>query len=223
METMTHRQVEEAGLSDWRLLYDALQTRYLTRDYDSGVALVNAIAAAAQEADHHPDLDLRYSHLNVRLYSHDAKGVTERDVRLARRISELAVAQGAVAAPDRLSVVEVALDTPERSAILPFWQAVLAMESPRGDDEVRDDDADLPRLWFQGSGADEPRQRFHLDVMVPPEQARARIEAALAAGGVLVSDRGAPSFTVLADPDGNKVCVCTMQGRDDSASAGGVP
>lgn len=49
----------------------------------------------------------------------------------------------------------------------------------------------------------------------PPEQAQARIEAAIAAGGgTLVSDDAAPSFTVLADAEGNKACITTWQGRD---------
>ena len=65
-------------------------------------------------------------------------------------------------------------------------------------------------LWFQTSDfRDEARQRFHVDVHVAPDQARPRIDAALAAGGTLVSDGSAPSFTVIADPEGNKVCVCT--------------
>ncbi|MDA8354833.1 MAG: 4a-hydroxytetrahydrobiopterin dehydratase, partial [Actinomycetota bacterium] len=47
-----------------------------------------------------------------------------------------------------------------------------------------------------------------------PEEAEPRIELAVAAGGTVVDDSEAPSFTVLADPDGNKVCVCTYLGRD---------
>ena len=48
---------------------------------------------------------------------------------------------------------------------------------------------------------------------VDPAEAEARIAAALAAGGTLVSDAEAPSFWVLADPDGNRVCLCTWQQR----------
>ena len=77
-------------------------------------------------------------------------------------------------------------------------------------------EGDLPTLWFQQTEPHEtPRQRFHLDIRVPPEVAEERIEAALAAGGTLVSDERAPTFTVLADPQGNKVCVCTQIGRSD--------
>ena len=65
------------------------------------------------------------------------------------------------------------------------------------DIDLRDDV--LPSLWFQASGSDEPRQRFHLDLWVAPEVVEAQIAAALAAGGVLVSDAEAPSYWVLAD------------------------
>lgn len=215
MSTLSLAQVEQAGLTDWRLLYRALQTRYRTDGFAAGLSLVNAIGAVAEEMDHHPDLDLRWGHLNVRVWSHDVRGVTGRDVRLARRITELAAAAGVRAVPEELSAVEIALDTPDMTAVRPFWAALLAMSSSVEDDELRDDDADLPRLWFQASGAEEPRQRFHLDVMVPVDQARARIDAALEAGGRVVSDDHAPSYVVLEDVDGNRACVCTMAERAD--------
>jgi hypothetical protein len=58
------------------------------------------------------------------------------------------------------------------------------------------------------------RNRIHFDVSVPHDEAQRRIRAALAAGGVLVSDAHAPAFWVLADPEGNEACVTTWQGRD---------
>jgi 4a-hydroxytetrahydrobiopterin dehydratase len=70
-------------------------------------------------------------------------------------------------------------------------------------------------LWFQKTDPHaEPRQRFHLDITVPPEVAQPRVDAALAAGGRLVSDAQAPAFTVLADAEGNKACICTALGRE---------
>jgi len=113
-------------------------------------------------------------------------------------------------------VVEVALDTWDHSEIKPFWAAVLGMsDHPRHDQELRDPSGTQPTLWFQETPAhDEPRQRFHLDIRLPPEVAGDRIAAALAAGGVLVSDEQAPRFTVLADAQGNNVCVTTGLGRD---------
>ena len=73
--------------------------------------------------------------------------------------------------------------------------------------------AHLPTLWFQATEPHEtPRQRFHLDIGCRPRWPRTRIEAALAAGGTLVSDERAPAFWVLADAQGNKACVCTAGG-----------
>ena len=48
------------------------------------------IAAAADEADHHPDIDLRYNWVGLRLVSHDVGGLTERDIELAGEISRIA-------------------------------------------------------------------------------------------------------------------------------------
>ena len=152
---------------------------------------MNAIGAAAEAADHHPDLDLRYGHLNVRLRSHDVFGITDRDVALARQISALASEQGVAADPAVVSVVDLALDTPDHGPLKPFWRTVLGYrDHPDADDEVRDDDGDGPALWFQASGSEEPRQRWHLDVRVPEEVAEQRIADAVAAGGTVV-DRGA--------------------------------
>ena len=84
--------------------------------------------------------------------------------------------------------------------------------------EIVDPDGRMPAAWFQQTDAhEEPRQRWHLDIHVDPAVAEARIDAALAAGGTLVRDAEAPSFTILADPEGNKVCVCTWQSPDSAA------
>jgi 4a-hydroxytetrahydrobiopterin dehydratase len=58
------------------------------------------------------------------------------------------------------------------------------------------------------------RNRIHVDVDVPAELAQARIDAALAAGGSMLRTEEAPAFWVLADAEGNEVCICTWQGRD---------
>jgi 4a-hydroxytetrahydrobiopterin dehydratase len=71
-------------------------------------------------------------------------------------------------------------------------------------------------LWFQEApgATGEVQQRFHLDIVVPREVAEERVAAAVAAGGQLVTDEHAPAFWVLADAHGNKVCVCTADGRE---------
>ncbi len=57
------------------------------------------------------------------------------------------------------------------------------------------------------------RNRVHIDIAVPHEQAEARTADALAAGGHLVSDAHAPMWRVLADPEGNEACIATWVGR----------
>ena len=211
--TLTGQQVLDAGLTDWRLVTNVLQTRFATRDFATGLVLVQRLAEVAEEMNHHPDVDLRYPHVDVRLTSHDTGGVTGRDVELARRASEAAADLGISADPTAVTALELALDTAGHDRIKPFWAAVLGYTSS-SDDALADPAGSLPGLWFQGTEEhSEPRQRWHLDVWVPHDVAEARIAAALAAGGTLVSDAEAPSYWVLADADGNKACICTWQDR----------
>jgi 4a-hydroxytetrahydrobiopterin dehydratase len=77
-------------------------------------------------------------------------------------------------------------------------------------DDVRDATERVPILWFGDIDEHEtPRQRFHVEVYVPPEVAEQRIAAAVTAGAVVVDDSQAPACTVIADQDGNKAIVCT--------------
>ncbi len=202
-------QIARLGLDDWRSMYDALEARFVTGDFTTGLGLVAAIGVAAEAADHHPDVELRFGHVDVLLTSHDSGGKTQRDVDLARRISELAAELGVAAEPSVVQRLELALDTWDVDEIRPFWAAVLAVDEV-GDDDVVDARGRVPSIWFQRCEPHaEPHQRFHLDLRVPPEVVDDRIAAALAAGGTLVSADQAPRFWVLADPQGNRVCLCT--------------
>ena len=206
-------QVAEMGLDDWRPILGHLDARFATGSFEKGLALANRIGELAEAANHHPDLDLRYPHLGVRLTSHDVGNMTQRDVDLARQISEAAAELGISADPAVLQEVEIGLDTWDADEIRPFWAAVYGVDPHEGGDIV-DPDGTLPTLWFQESPEhEEPRQRFHLDLRVPPEVAQGRIDAAVEAGGTVTSDEAAPRFTVLADAQGNKVCICTHVGR----------
>lgn len=134
-------------------------------------------------------------------------------MNLARSISALAREQGVAARPAALTLCDIALDTADPARIAPFWAALLTGDATA----VTGDEVQLPDggvLWFQHSAPGEtPQQRFHLDVWVPPEVAADRIQSALDAGGRMKDDSRAPSFVVLADPDGDHACVCTSQGR----------
>lgn len=156
-------------------------------------------------------MTLTYPYVDLKLVSHDVSRVTRRDIDLARRISEIARERGIDAQPSAVTEIELALDTADVAALGPFWAALLtgSRDSVDGDD-VADPSGRVPLLWFQHTDAHEtPRQRFHIDLWVPHDQAEERIAAAVAAGGRVVDDGHAPSFVVLADPEGNKACVCT--------------
>ncbi len=215
MEKLTSKQILDARLDDWRKLAQALHARFLTGDFVSGLGFVTAVAEAAERANHHPDVTLSYPFVDVKLISHDVSQVTQRDIDLARRISDIAREQGIGAEPSALTELEFALDTADLAAVGPFWAALLtgSPDALRGDDVV-DPGGRLPLLWFQHTDADKtPRQRFHLDLWVPHDLAEERIAAAVAAGGRVVDDEEAPSFVVLADPEGNRACVCTCLDR----------
>lgn len=212
MTTVKPARFAEEGLSDWVWLVRGIEARYDTGGFATGLELVNRIGAAAEAAGHHPDLTLTWPTVHVRLFSHDVAAITERDVAMARSITDIAKELGVTATPEKLSKLEWALDTADKPAAVKFWAAVLGYDGETDPHEVADPDGRQVTLWFQGSNArEEARQRFHVDVHVDPDQAQGRIDAALAAGGTLVSDEHAPSFTVIADPEGNKACVCTWQ------------
>ena len=205
-------------LPDWRIVMQGIETWFVAPSFVDAVAFVGEIADLAEAANHHPDLDLRYRRLHVRLSSHDAGGLTDRDGALAERISERAAARGISAEPRSSRALEVAIDALHIDAVLPFWRAVLAYEDDPPEDgtvlSIHDPGGVGPGFWFQQMDEPRPqRNRIHLDVIVPEDEVDDRIEAAVAAGGTLVSDAAARAFWVLADPEGNEACLCTWEDR----------
>jgi 4a-hydroxytetrahydrobiopterin dehydratase len=215
-QVLRYPQVVAAGLDDWRYFLNGLHARFRTGSFTKGLELVTRITDAAEAADHHPDVTLTYPQVDVDLSSHDVGGVTSRDLDLAREISAIAADLGLEPAPAETSRLELALDVPDAEEVRPFWAAVLGYEATEGDPEVRDPGGRNNTLWFQtapGATGEQP-QRFHLDIVVAREAAEARVQAAVDAGGRLVTDEYAPAFWVLADAHGNQVCVCTADGRE---------
>ncbi len=204
------------GLDDWTYVLGSLQAGFTCGGFGPAAELTSAIIEAADAADHHPDIDLRYpGTLLVTLKTHAVGEVTELDIELGRTISALAAEAGAVSANRPVQELEIAIDTVDLERIRPFWQAVLDYEYIERFEALVDPRRQGPTVWFQRM--DEPRtqrNRIHFDITVPPTEADARIAAAIAAGGTLVSDRRARAFWILADPEGNEICVCTWQDRD---------
>jgi 4a-hydroxytetrahydrobiopterin dehydratase len=88
--TLSADEVAGEGISDWTFEDDALHAHFETGDFATGLRLVNKIGEAAESANHHPDLLLTYPSVDVTLSSHDAGGVTSRDIAMARAISDFA-------------------------------------------------------------------------------------------------------------------------------------
>ncbi|MFV0257867.1 MAG: 4a-hydroxytetrahydrobiopterin dehydratase, partial [Acidimicrobiales bacterium] len=99
-ELLTGDQIRAMdGMEDWRVVHAAIETRYRTGDFATGLVLVNRIGEAAEAVNHHPDLTLTYGHVGVLLTSHDAGGLTRRDVELARTVGGIAAELGLTADP----------------------------------------------------------------------------------------------------------------------------
>jgi 4a-hydroxytetrahydrobiopterin dehydratase len=192
---------------DWRVIRDAASTHFRTGSFAKGLALVDAIGELAEAANHHPDIDLRYAGVTVRLKTHSEGGLTERDVALARQISDAARELGIPIDLTGLQTIQVAIDALVIPEVLPFWRAVLGYREV-DDEDIFDPHTNGPPFWFQQMDAPRPqRNRIHIDMYVPHDQAEARVAAALAAGGHVVSDENAPGWWTLADAEGNEVDV----------------
>lgn len=212
--------VEQLG---WRYLLGALTTAVAVPSYDAAVAVVaGAVAACGPAAADHLRLDLRPAVVELTVQSPDGE-VTGRDVELAHGLTDAVRDLGLQTTPGagtrRVQALEIAIDALDIAGIRPFWKAVLGyVDEPGRDgpaDPIVDPHRQGPAVWFQQ--LDVPRvqrNRIHLDATVPHDEADARIAAALAAGGRLLSDAAARSFWILADAEGNEVCVCTWQDRD---------
>jgi 4a-hydroxytetrahydrobiopterin dehydratase len=216
--TAASAAVEELG---WRFLLGTLAVSIPVRSLLAGAALAcRVVDICGDDADAHLRIDVRADRVELVLRTLAAGGVTRRDVEMAGAITS-ALGRAVLAPPtgvDRpVQALEIAVDAMDIAAVRPFWRAVFAYaDGGTGDDiELVDPAGQGPTVWFQQM--DVPRRqrnRIHFDITVAHDEAERRVQAALAAGGVLVSDAEAKAFWVLADPEGNEVCVCTWQDRE---------
>ncbi len=226
-DMLSDQQIGAARLQHWRKLGQGLHARFLTPDFASGARFVTSIGQTGDLIGHHPQVRMDSGFVDLKLITDDAiyrdeegnrhvvEWVTRQDIELAQQISAVADRQGLVSEPRGIAAIELALDTAHSAAVAPVWSVLLTggpEAQGRGTigDDIRDPGWRVPILWFQQTDEHPtPRQRFHLDIQLPFEVAEERIAAAVRAGGVVVDDSRAPWTTILADPDGNKVCIGT--------------
>jgi len=223
---MEHTKLSRTDASEvvtglgWRYVLGEFRTQVLTGSLPLA-ADVAGRAAALPDVEGHLRMDIRADRLLLSLQTAEAGWVTTRDAELARRLSALTEEFRLTTQPgDRsVQVLEIAIDALDIPAIRPFWKAVLGYADEPGrsgpQDALVDPLGQGPAIWFQQMDAPRPqRNRIHLDISVPHDEAPLRIEATVAAGGTILSDAEAPAFWVLADPEGNEACITTWQGRD---------
>ena len=197
----------------WRVFAYAASVHFRTASF-AETCLADAIGGLADESGHRAHLDLRATGLTVRLPVNEEARLTNDDVVLAGRISASAADLGAKVDVAGLQITQIVIDALVIPDIVPFWAAVLGYET--GEGHAIDPDYEGPTVWFQQMDAPRPeRNRIHIDVYLPGDQAEARIAAALKAGGRIVYDGHAPSWWTLADPEGNEVDVAPWPDTDD--------
>lgn len=91
MPVLSTPEVEDAlkRLPGWQPEGIAIARIFQFPDFKLAMEFVNKVAAAAEQATHHPDIDIRYNKVTLSLVSHDSGGVTQRDVRMAERINQI--------------------------------------------------------------------------------------------------------------------------------------
>ena len=183
--------------------------------------LLEAVAGLADDAGLPLMIDLRYPGVTVDggKDQHEAAGFVD----LARAVQSAARDLGLVADPTGVRDFQVGIDALDVETVKAFWRAALGyVDDPRpGLHDLYDPRRLNPPVFFQQM--DEPREqrnRIHLDLFVPADQAQARVSAAVAAGGRVVYDADAPAWWTLADPEGNELDIAVTVGRAERASLG---
>ena len=190
----------------WRVLAYAAATHFRTGSLVEGSELAESICELAEGSDASPDVNIRSDGVTVRIRVNERGQLTEDHVALAGAISAGARELGAEVDPSGLKEFQIAIDAMVIPDVMPFWQAVLGYQHVA--DFLIDPRFEGPTFWFQQMDSERPqRNRIHIDLYVPQDQAQARIDAALAAGGRVVYDAEAPEWWTLADPEGNEVDV----------------
>jgi len=77
------------ALPEWKIVSGELVKTFQFKDFRSALAFVNRVGEQAEEAGHHPDIDIRYNRVRLGLITHDAGGLTENDFKLAAQAEKL--------------------------------------------------------------------------------------------------------------------------------------
>jgi 4a-hydroxytetrahydrobiopterin dehydratase len=207
------------GVDDWVVLHGGATAVFRVPSLGEAARLAKAVANVPGLNGAGALLTIADDHLSVRL-SRGVFRLEERHIDLARAVSAIARAQGALADRTGVQEVQLAIAAKPEAIDVGFWRAILGYAG-LADDNAVDPLGHGSTVWMQELNADKPlRHAMHVDVSVASEHVEARVAAALAAGGRIVDDADAPAGRILADRAGNRVCIAAWpDGSVPTASA----
>jgi 4a-hydroxytetrahydrobiopterin dehydratase len=93
MKKFTAAQIKTAlaGAPDWKKRGMAIARTFQFKDFPAAIKFVDAVAELAEQAGHHPDIDIRWNKVTLTLTTHDAGGLTKKDFVLARKFDGLSL------------------------------------------------------------------------------------------------------------------------------------
>ena len=203
------------GVDDWVVLHGGATAVFRIPSLSEAARLAEAVAQAPGIAGAGVLLTLADTRVSVRL-SRDIWNLEQSHIQLAKAVSAVARKLGAVADRAAVQEVQIAIAAKRDAIDVAFWRAVLGY-IPMADDNAVDPLGHGSTVWMQELNQAKPlRHAMHIDVSVAREQVKARIDAAVAAGGRIVDESHAPAHWTLADRAGNRVCICAWPDGGDA-------
>ena len=203
------------GVSAWRVTGAGPQAVFIATSLSHAASLIAPVVAAAEQFGVVPDVDVRPEGVVVRIPNRDFDGIPAAGAEFAAAVSREAAALLLTPDPSLAQSIGIYVAQHSESDVRPFFMAALGYEE-RGDTDAVDPLRCGPQLAFNPITGDTPaRGRTHFDVFVPADQAQARVDAALAAGGRLVDASHAPDWWTLASPDNHGVDIASWTDTTD--------
>ncbi|GAA2009819.1 VOC family protein [Microbacterium ulmi] len=197
------------GVSDWRVTGTGPQAVFTAASLSHAAELIAPVVAAAERFGILPDVDVRPEGVVVRIPDRSFEGIPAAAEEFAAAVSRAAAELSLAPDPSLAQSIGVYVAQHSGADVRPFFLAALGYET-LGDTDAVDPLRRGPQLAFNPITGDTPaRGRTHFDVFVPADQAQARVDAALAAGGRLADDAHAPAWWSLASPDNHGVDIAS--------------
>ena len=193
------------GVDDWVVLHGGPTAMFKVGSLQQAARLA-AVVAEVSGLGPRTLLTAAADRLTVKL-TREMWGTEASHIEVARAISEVARQHGATADRAAVQEVQLAVAAKPEAIDLGFWRTVLGYAELHEDNGL-DPNGQSSTVWMQELDQAKPlRHAMHVDVSLAREHAEARMRAAVAAGGTVIEDAGAPGAWILADPAGNKVCI----------------